>query len=490
MTTRRRPHAFALPALAAAAAAALAAPALRADENVRPRALKPEYEVTVSDPAQLQKLFQSNDWMKEFEGSNLYRGAMTRLGPVLFAVAREGKDSWKGRLLDFLVENLVDGRPTTLSYFHAPHLASPFGITVSGLTPRATKALALLLDRQRTGKDVDTFVALPDGKDEGVAVTPVAFKTQRFAAVASGSCLSVGRDPAVVAELSRRCASRPAAPPGSATLDVDTTAFFPAWSTVLEKLFGVGPSFRATFAFDPAKNRYAPAKASLALRKGHLLGTGPVDAPLLSAIPADALFFTTALVPDPGALSPEGAEEYFRTIKSKSPGRHIPVTLVYLGMRAEKPGAEEALSVLLVPQPKLDGPGRLEVERLFSSGRAYDVKVSHACPGYAAVSPSRVALSRVEEACSKKAPSFAQLSPRLVQGFTRRPLSAGAFLNVGGYLKHAMAWGWLLANSESKARGAPPPEVTDSLALLDRLPMFAFTGAVQGDAVLLEGVEP
>ncbi len=498
--TKRRPRALPL-ALAVAALTALPAARLLADENIQPpRNLTPEYELTVSDPAELRRLFRENAWMKDFQGSNLYRGTMARLGPVLFALAREGTDSWKGRLLDFVVENLVDGRPTTLSYFHAPDLASPFGVTVSGLTPRATKALALLLDRQRTRADVPILVSVLNGTYESVSVTPVAFKGQKFAAVASGSCLSVGRDPAVAAALSYRCGGRATALPGSATLSVDTAAFFSSWSTVLEKLFGVGPSFRASFSFDSAKSRYVPAKAELALRKGHLLGTAPLDSSLLSAIPADALFFATALIPDPGALSPEGAEEYLRTIKAKPPARYVPVALVYLGMRAEgrdnggsTAARTEALSVLLLPQPRSGDAAQAAVGRLFGSTRRYRVEASYACPGYAAISPSPTALARIEAACSRKAPSFLQLSPRLVQSFARRPLSAGVFVNVGSYLRHAMTLGWDLANAGTPAgaeRAAKPPEVADGLALLDRLPMFAFAGAVQGDAILLTGVEP
>ena len=59
----------------------------------------PEYELTVSDGARIKTLFRENAWAKELTASNLYRGAMVRLGPVMYAVAQDKRDGWKGRLI-------------------------------------------------------------------------------------------------------------------------------------------------------------------------------------------------------------------------------------------------------------------------------------------------------------------------------------------------------------------------------------------------------
>jgi hypothetical protein len=71
-------------AIAAFAAAALPGARARA-ADAPPKVLAPEYEVTVSDGARLKKLLKENVWMKEFQASNLFRGSMVRLGPVLYA---------------------------------------------------------------------------------------------------------------------------------------------------------------------------------------------------------------------------------------------------------------------------------------------------------------------------------------------------------------------------------------------------------------------
>ena len=231
------------------------APQAIADGAASPRVLAPEYEVTVSDGGRIKKLFRENAWMKEFQASNLFRGSMVRLGPVLYAAG--SSDSWKGRLVDFLAERFLDGRPVRLSYFRAPNLISPFGVTLPALTPVEREAVKLVVKALRSGVDVATTVSLPGGRVEEVAVTPLALRLQRFAVVETPTCLAISRDPRIAAVLSRRCAAEPRL--AAAVVDVDTREFFSAWSAVLERLFGVGERLRLTFDWDARRARFARA---------------------------------------------------------------------------------------------------------------------------------------------------------------------------------------------------------------------------------------
>ena len=465
-----------------------------ADGAPSPPALTPEYEVTVSDGARIKKLFRQNEWMKEFQASNLFRGSMVRLGPVLYAAGTN--DSWKGRLVDFLAERFLDGRPVRLSYFHAPDLISPFGVTLPALSPREREAVKLVVKALRSGEDVATQVSLPGGRVEEVAVTPLALRLQRFAVVETPTCLAVSRDPRVAAVLSRRCSPEPRL--AAAVVDIDTRAFFSAWSAVLERLFGVGERLRLTFDWDARRARFTPAGAELALGKDHLLGAGPADAALLGAIPADTLFFATVFLPDPGPLSIASVETYFRTARGKKDARAVPVTLVYLGMRAAENDKIEALSALLVPQPAGDNRALADLDALFNQSASHEVHASRACPGYVALSPSKAALERIADVCAGRQPSFRQMPPKLLAAFTRQPLSSGAFWNAGAFLKAAVAWGWQRdtpdrSGDEPSARrdDAPPPrELADAMQLLGRLPMYAFAGRAVGNAVVMTGVEP
>lgn len=481
---------------AVAGSAALLGTRVAAEDAPPP--LWPEYEVTLSDGARLKKLFKENAWMKEFQASNLFRGSMARLGPVLYAAGTN--DSWKGRLVDFLAERFLDGRPLRLSYFHAPDLVSPFGVTLPALSPREHEAAKLVVKVLRSGDDVVTKISLEENRIEDVTVTPLALRLQRFAAVVTPECLAISRDPRVAAVLSRHCEkeSRLAA----AVVDVDTHAFFSSWSAVLYRLFGVDDTLRLTFDWDGKRARFTPAGAELSLTKDHLLGSGPVDPALLGAIPADTLFFATVFLPDPGALSVASVATYFRTAKEKKGANAVPVTLLYFGMTTGENDRPEALSALLVPQPKGDDRALADLDTLFNQSASYKVLASRACPGYVALSPSKAALAHIEEVCAGRRPSFQKMSPKLLQAFTRQPVSSGAFWNAGAFLKSAVAWGWRrdAPDQEKKWKGEEPAarrgdtplpkELADAMQLLDRLPMYAFAGRATGSAVVMAGAEP
>ena len=458
--------------------------------------LRPEYEVTVSDGSRIRKLFRENAWMKEFETSNLFRGSMVRLGPVLYASGTS--QSWKGRLIDFLAEHFLDGRAVRVSYFHSPKLVSPIGMTLPALSRREHEALRLLVGVLRSGDDVRTSVPLENGQSAEVPVTPLILRLQRFAVVETSDCLAISRDPTVAATLSRRCAPTPH--PAAAVMDVDTHSFFSSWSAVLERLFGVGERLRLNFDWDEKHARFTPAGGELALEKDHLLGTGPSDAAPLQAIPADTLFFTTVFLPDPGPLSVSSVESYFRKVRTSRAARAVPISLVYLGMRSGPNGTLEALSALLVPQPPGDDRALAQVDALFNQNASYEVHASRACPGLIALSPSRKALEHIADVCAGRQPSFLQMSPKLLATFRRQPLSAGAFWNAGAFFKTAVSWGWERDRPRPEGQesqpGTPssaatlPGELVDAMHLLDRLPMYAFAGPAVGNAVVMRGAEP
>lgn len=444
-------------------------------------ALVPEYEITVADAGSLKRLVNGNAWMRDFQGSNLYRGTMVRLGPLFFAVGQKGRDAWEGRLLDFAAARLLDGHPARLAYVDAPHLVSPFGVTLPDLGPAQRETVKVLVAGLRSGADVPTPLRTADGRDVTVAVTPLAVKLQKLAAVAQGACLVVARDPRVAASLSLRCGSP--APKGAnvpaGLLDVDVRQLFPAGSAVLEKLVGLEGRLRVEFDLDPAASRFVPSRAELALGRGHLVREGTLDGGLLGALPAATAFATSLVLPDPGALDVATMETYLQTVREKPPAGAIPVTLAYLGTRFVD-DKEEALTAILLPRP---GPGTTAIESLFTGTRRR-VAVSRACPGLLVLSPSPRAISSIEEACAGRAPSLRQLPPALVTRLGKGPAAGSAYLNVGRLLSTALELGW----ARQKKSGEPPPEVKDALELLDRLPSYAFSGRVEGDALRMRAV--
>lgn len=457
----------------------LALAATAAAEKI-PAPLVPEYEIALSDAGSLKRLFRDNEWMAEASGSNLYRGAVVRLGPMLHAVGQKGRDSWDGRLGDYVTARLLDKRPARLAYVDAPGLVSPFGVTILDLTPAQRDAASLLVKGLRTGPDVPTPLAA-EGGTRTVAVTPIAVKLQKLAAVTTGPCLVVARDPLVAASLSLRCEPTAGARP-AALFQVDPSQLFPAGTVVLEKLLGLEGRLQVAFDFDPKTARFVPRSAELPLGKGHLVREGALDEKVLGALPATTSFFVQLFVPDPGTLDVESMESYLRTVKEKPPAGSVPVTLAFLGMRAHRQGRNESLTAVLLPQPPGEAPSG--VATLFGQKGRRPAQTSTACPGLLVLSASNVALEAVEEACTGKKPSLRQLPPELLRRLSKGPASGTVYLGLGHFLESALTSGWeRLNHSPTKAA---PPEVTEALGLLDRLPAYAFAGRAEGDTLRMQ----
>ena len=191
-----------------------------------------------------------------------------------------------------------------ISYFGIPGLVSPFGITVEELSAAEGALAHAIVESQRSGSDVptDVFSGEPGVR---VQVTPISIGLQKFAVLETPGSLTISRDPDVAATLGTRAPE--ARPSSAAVVDVDLKQFFSSWSVLLEKRFGVGRRLRMSFDYESGGARFLPAKAELPLRADHLLGSAALSPELLGAIPADALFFATVAIPDPGPLNPETA---------------------------------------------------------------------------------------------------------------------------------------------------------------------------------------
>lgn len=476
------------PLVPAALSAVLLLPTLgaRAQESATPppAVLAPELEVQVADVATVRRLFRDNAWMKDFQASNLYRGSMARLGPVLFAVGKGEQDGWQGRLVDFVADRLLAGRPVKLSYFRAKGLVSPLGLTLAGLGVAERQAAHLIIQAQRAADDVAETVVTRTGTAT-VKVTPVRIRMQRFAVVEGAGCVTIARDPTVAATLAQLCDS--SGTPANA-VDVDLSQFFLSWSVVLDKLFGVGPTLRITFDYDAGKARFAPTFAELPLRAGHLLGGDKLPAGLLALVPAETPFLATVVIPDPRPLDTESVEVYLHGDAHRRDRHPLAITLVYLGMHTLEGNKTEAMSAILVPYDKVTEDDLAGLNDLFNARDRFEVGFSRACPGFIAISPSAAALRGIEEACQGKRPSFRQLSPRIVAALTERPSSAAVLVNFGSFLRSTLEFGYLA--QAQKPQESLPPEVSDSMTLLDRLPMYAFVGTATKDALRMRGVEP
>lgn len=451
--------------------------------------LVPEYEVQFSDVSHVKRALDDNAWAKEFQQSNLWRGAMVKLGPVLFAVGTQNDDSWKGRLVDFLYDKVLEKKRLEVSYFQRSGLVSPFGVTVFQLSTAEKTVLSLILKAQKLGDPIDAEVEVRESQKVKVKVHPVAIRLQKFAVAVGETCFAVSRDPSIAAMLGHRCPKAPQKK-GDVVVTVDVPQFFPAWYPVLERLVGVGKRAEMAFDYDKKLAAFVPARAEMALKPGHLVGTGKLVPEWLGVFPSDSLFWMTAFLPDPGPLSPTSVGQYFKTRgKGRAP---IPVGLVYLGMRSGLNDRPEAMSAIVVQQDKLDEPALAKVNELFDEKNRFEVKYAKDCGKFLVLSPSQAALNRISDACQKKAPSFAQMPQFMVDAFTKEPVASGVALNLGGFLKASLDYGWD-RNNPPASNGTPvsvPREIAQTRELVGRLPLYAFAGKVQKDTLVLNGVKP
>jgi hypothetical protein len=459
------------------------------------QALTPEYEVQFSDVSHLKKALGENAWAKEMAQSNLYRGGLVKLGPVLFAVGSPDEDSWKGRLLDFLYEKVLEGKRMSLSYFHQAGLVSPFGVSVFNLSAAESAVLSLLVQKHKLAEPVltDIEIAGEAGTEDTTVkgkVQPVMIRLQKFAISFGAGCFGVSRDPKVAAWLGYRCAKVPQKK-NDAVVTVNLKEFFPAWHPVLNRLAGIGGQAELAFDYDKRQASFLPARAEVALQTGHIVGQGKIDTDLLSAIPADTLFQVTAFVPDPGPLSAAGMETYFKTAKDGKRAA-VPVSLLYFGMHPGLNTRPEAMSAVILPQADINDALFAQVNRLFNETTSFEVKYAKVCGRYLALSPSKDALDKISAACEKKLPSYAQMPQFLVKALTQDTISAGTVLNLGGFLRSTLAFGWEKENppAATGAKADVPREIAQAMDLLGRLPLYAFAGKAEKDKLALNGVKP
>lgn len=455
--------------------------------------LVPEYEMQFADVSHLKKALNENLWAKEFSQSNLYRGSLVKLGPVLFAVGTANDDSWKGRLLDYLYEKILEGKRVGVTYFHRPGLVSPFGVSVFNLSAAEKGVLSLLLQKNKLSEPVETEIEISDTAKAKVKVQPVAIRLQKFAVVVGTDCLAVSRDPKVAAFLGSQC-GKVVQKKNDAVLTINLKEFFPSWYPVLDRLAGIGRTAELSFDYDKRQACFVPAKAEVGLQKAHLMGTGSLKADFLSAIPADTLFHVTAFLPDPGRLNAANMESYFRDGKARAGKNPVPISVLYFGMHAGLNSRPEPMSAIILPQTDINDGLFTEVNKLFNENHRFEVKYAKVCGSLLALSPSKGALDMIAAACEKKQPSFAQMPQFLVKAFTEGPISSGAVVNLGGFLRSTLAYGWENNNpppSDGKRTpGDIPREIAQAMDLLGRLPLYAFAGKVQNDKLALNGVKP
>ncbi len=440
----------------------------------------PEYNLTIRNAKLLYQLFEKNSWYKTFVESTLYYGVMHRLAPVLFSlggehVGREG--TWKGRLMDYLYEKILENKTASVMYFHYPKLISPWGMNVYDLGMMEHSMLQMLI-RQFQSANPQSITL---GSDE-VKVTPLELKTQKFAVVLNEKCLSISRDPRVVAELSLNCGASPQLL-ADAQVEVNLDEYFPSFLTLRKKFLGLDKTLKLSFQWDPTHFRFVPIQGEISFeRSGSILGLGQIPQELLEAIPADAVFHGQGWLPDPDqGLNKESLLVHLKKgpVELQTLSK-IPVALVYLGMASSKP-ITPLTAVLLLKRGSNDQIFS-DLNLLFSEKTKFEVKLRSVCKNVVVLSPYEEAIEKIQSSCEHKIPSFKQMPENVRKPLETEMISLAAFLNFGRLFSSALEFGWMLQKQTPFPAELKPPQ-----RMLEGLPAILFYGTAKEDRILFKG---
>lgn len=447
-----------------------------------PAAMVPQFTFRAKDGKLLTQIMQKNKWYLEFRQTSFYQGAVGRIAPVLFTPPDDhgsAAKAWKGRLLDYLQQKILENRPVAIHYFRRSRLASPFAVSVSGLSKAEIAVANQLISSLKSGEPV-----VMKFRDAGsVSVTPLLVKQQKFGAILKDGCLSVGRSPEAVAAASYWC--RQARPlQGDGEIGVSLDESFPALRGVREKFLGVMPELRVPMKWNSAEARFSVQPARLELAD-HALKTGKIPIELINALPSDALFFSSALVPMPASgFDPGGMQSYFKTPKAKLQKAPIlPVALVYFPVNHEGKGPRPE-TALLLHVPKATDAAIAQLATSFTPTKKRETFVRKTCDGVIALSASKEALDALEQVCKKQRASFAQMADKWTTPLKTPALSGVAYLSPGRLFSTQIDRGWQKTKTQE-----PAEEIKTARHLVEKLPTYMFTGAAEPKSLVLKAVE-
>lgn len=449
-----------------------------------PAAIVPELSFRARDGKMLAQMMQKNKWFTEFRQTPFYQGAVGKIAPVIFSPADDFgsmANAWQGRLLDYLYEKVLENKPVAVHVFRRSRLISPFVMTVSSLGKGESAVAEKLISILKSSEPVKYSY-----RDAGeIAVTPLLVKQQKFGAVLQNNCLTIGRDPEAVASASYWC--RQAVPIKSdAEIQASLDEFFPALRGVREKFLGLQPGVHVEMKWQPGGARFAIQNGSVEVVDS-ALHQGQIPDELVKAVPSDAVFFSSALVPMPASgFSPDGLKKYFQAKKTAlKSASTLPVSLVYIPLPASE--GPKFASALLMYVPKSAPAVHRQLAASFAPTKKRETFVRQTCAGVVAMSDEKKALEALEAVCKKQRPSFSQMADKWLAPLKGKNLSGAVYVSPGRLLSLQMERGW--KGSKDTKETPVVDEIKTARRLVEELPSYLLTGTVNAKVVSLKAVE-
>ncbi|MBL7687792.1 MAG: hypothetical protein JNJ49_07135 [Bdellovibrionaceae bacterium] len=448
-----------------------------------PPAYVPQIVLRVKDGKYLSSITEKNEWFKEFRQTPFYQGLVGRIAPVIFAPADDhgsARAAWQGRLIEYLYSKLMQNRPVSLHFYRRRDLSSPFVVSVHDLSKSEMKIATGLISALSSGKSQDYKF-----RDAGaVKVTAIVVKQQKFAVVVGDSCISIGRAPDAVASSAYAC-SKSAPMTFDAEADFSLSESFPALRGLSEKFVGVLPRVKMQLKWESTKSRFAVQAAKVELAD-HLLGKGKMPPELMSAIPAESLFFASGLIPNPkDGFSPDGLAKYFKQAKPElRKGASFAVALAYVPVYEANSTTHSTVVLLHVPKNKESTVTQLT--QSFST-RKPETFVRSVCGELVALSSEAKTFDTIESVCKKQRPAFSQMSKRWIESAQANNLSGLAYLSPGKLFSMQIERGW--KKTSSKATVPFAAEIKQARTMVEMLPAYFFAGGADDKQMSMKAME-
>ncbi len=422
-------------------------------------ASSPTITMKFKDGAQASHFMANNPWMKDYYGSNLYRGLNYRIGPVFSSLGSVYSEAWTGRLMDFIVSNVLSKNPIEFGYYTQGNLASPFLIKVKNIT-----------DTQKTliGKVVRQ-IGVRDG-----SVFRVKVARQNFALGISGTCVVISRDAGLAKQNVGRCKKKEKEQLNDLNFEIRAANFSPNTFSFVRKTFGMTGLLRLSFNYDKEAAQFVPSHADVGLKKKNLVRESDTNFSFAEALPLDTFFVSTVAVPSPSKMSDEGIGEYLAQIEANKPPKEA--MNVSIGVLVE----DNKIETALLFQREKGKETQEDFLKLFSETSLVEAKFSYICDTWV-VTESSTVLKRIASTCSGKQPSFKSNSDRIMNSYFKSKSSMSVYLNMGTMLAKFSSMGWKSLHPDE----TEPEALKKTQSLLARIPAVAMSGVKENNKLRL-----
>ena len=425
-----------------------------------------------------------NGWIKNFRKTNLYRGLVDDVGPLLFLLGQNFENAWSGRLIDFIMESILEDGPIRLQYFSVHRLISPFGFSI----PKASngpenldekiKIASKIIEKsahepikqkmQRLASDAQSPFDFYD-------VTPLKIHTHKIAYINSENCISLAKDPRVTVSLSVNCKpitidSRDF--DGKITLDL--RALFPQLSALLEKFLKFSNKIEIFLKYQAWDHFFRPT--SIDWQTSRELGTSSDRniGEIIDFLPSHTLFFTTINLPWPEKFTVEGLAQFLEpTVSTSHPSSYKSVTLVTWKRPPVQKGSTH-ITALVIPDPNSE-IDLLALPQIFSNKTPIEIKFDRVCTKYVVISPYVEALEELRETCAHKKPVLSHKHPGFLAAAKKNSAHGLLYIDFATFFIDAFQIG----TERLKEKNYESPEVIETLKVLKDIPSYAYLGALE-----------